>query len=133
MLGDGYSPLLLSGGAGDPSLSIDWQVMSVQTLRAIINCGAQGMVGYPISTVLPKWQKLSISYLHNKLALPGHPKFSPAVNRSGTESSCYTSLVPVGRCSAVVLYDLFDGADRMAFSLRLDFHQDVDGEIGIHC
>ena len=108
-------------------------LLALHPLRTIINCDAQGMVGYPISTVQPKWQKLSISYLHNKLALPGQPKFPPAVNHSGTESSCYTSLVPVGRCSAVVLYDLLDGADRMAFSLRLDFHQDVDGEIGIHC
>ena len=45
-----------------------------------------------------------------------------------------TSLVQVGLCSAVVLYDLIDPrGNHHGFSMRLDLHLDKGGEAGIHC
>ena len=66
-LGRGYAPLLMSGGrmknngSDDNLLWVDWT-------------GA----AFPASA--PQWEMYALSYYHNKLALPGTPKFTAAVN-----------------------------------------------------
>jgi hypothetical protein len=66
-LGRGYAPLLMSGGrmknngSDDNLLWVDW-------------------TGAKFPAAAPQWETYALSYYHNKLALPGTPKFTAAVN-----------------------------------------------------
>jgi hypothetical protein len=138
-LGDSYAPLLMSGGrmknngTDDNDLWISWR-------------GAK----YP--AVPPLWEHYSVSYWHNVLSPANVPKFTAAVNSTtgARETSAYTALVPVGRCSAVLLYGLQTAAATAAgevrrsgklgtakgglgFAMRIEIHLDEGGEAGVHC
>lgn len=88
--------------------------------------------GYPPKP--PVWETFSVSYYHNLLAGRALPRFTKAVNSSSVlETTSYTSLVPVGKCSAVLLYDIIKNGTHHGFSMRIDIHADAGGETGIHC
>lgn len=130
-LGDGYAPLLMSGGrmkfngngsaSDDNLLWISWQGVKFPALEPT------GPTG---------WEMYALSYYHNLLAGPGTPRFTSAVNdtNAGAETAAYTALIQTGKCSAVVLYDLSrKSTGRQGFSMRIDIHLDEGGEAGIHC
>ena len=52
-----------------------------------------------------------------------------------TITSGQTRVVPVAKCSVVVLYDVVDGAGGglRSFAMRVDLHLDAGGEAGVHC
>jgi len=129
MLGGGYAPLLMSGGrmktkavngtggSDDNHVWVEWSGLGP---------------GYPPKT--PVWEAFSVSYVHNLLASRALPRFTAAVNTTaGFETTSYTSLVAVGKCAAVLLYDLIKNGTHHGFSMRLNIHMDAGGEAGIHC
>ena len=107
----------------------------------VLTCAFDADVTASRPPATPVWDEYSISYQHNLLAGPSQPKFDPKLNsssgRAGTYTSAYTSLVQVGRCQAVLLYDLVDttgsSKQHFGFSMQIDIHMDRGGEAGIHC
>lgn len=80
------------------------------------------------------FSRFSISYQHNRFN--NAVQFNPKLNSSTEETftSAYTSLVQVGKCNAVLLYDVVDAQKKhFAYSIQIDIHMDRGGEAGIHC
>merc|ERR1712151_232547 len=129
MLGDGYAPLLMSGGRMKYATNVT--NASVDNLLWVDWNGA----AFPATE--PQWEMFALSYYHNLLAPPGTPKFTPGVNDTSLpdQTSAYTAVIPTGRCSAVVLYDLLTHprSSGFGFSMRVEFQFDAGGEIGAHC
>ena len=106
----------------------------------------EGIRGYPPPRPLPPWQMFSVSYLHNSLTPKNAPKFTDEVNKTTepgrhypgyvgyAETSSYTSMQRVGKCSFVLYYILrLKSIGSQAYSMRVDIHASEGGETGIHC
>jgi len=85
---------------------------------------------------LVDWEKISLSSHHNALAPADMPKYSVDVNctaKNGTrmekcsdrETLGYTSLLPTGNSSGVVVYNLNSRKCPCAYSMRFSVQADV--------
>ena len=138
-LGDGFGPLVLSGGRmKDAANNIS------QTFDNNLWVNFAGIKGYPPSRPLPAWEMWAVSYLHNSLTPASAPKFTKEVNETTgngypgyvgyAETSSYTSLQQVDKCSFVLFYTLrLKSVGAQAYSMRVDIHANEGGEAGIHC
>jgi hypothetical protein len=138
-LGDGFGPLILSGGRmHDAANNIS------QTFDSNLWVNFAGIKGYPPSRPLPPWEMWAVSFLHNSLTPASEHKFTKQVNETSgpgypgyvgfAETSSYTSLQPVGKCSFVLFYMLRPNRHYCGvYSMRVDLHVNEGGETGLHC
>jgi len=155
VLGDGYAPLLLSGGAfssgnGGGSSSNSSSSSSSSSSRSSSSSDNLslwvdwlGDQGYPAPA--PKVTPYSLSYLHNAMAQAPLPQFPASANdtsSAGWRAGGLTTLLQSGggsdggaACSAVVFYGVpgGSGSSVAAMALRIELHLDAGGETGVHC